>query len=58
MFGVPLLIHTTTVTINPPPVVAMPRRTAGPDIMIPTSWQGPSWQGSSQSTGPPWPGQG
>ncbi|KAG1730994.1 hypothetical protein EDB19DRAFT_1912656 [Suillus lakei] len=45
-------------TINPPPVVAMPRRTAGPDIMIPTSWQGSSWQGSSQSTGPPWPGQG
>ncbi|KAG2344991.1 hypothetical protein BDR05DRAFT_998601 [Suillus weaverae] len=54
-------------TINPPPVVAMPRRTAGPDIMIPTLWQGSSWQGSSQgssrqgssqSTGPPWPRQG
>ncbi|KAG2028798.1 hypothetical protein BDR03DRAFT_1019335 [Suillus americanus] len=40
-------------TINPPPVVAMPRRTAGPDIMIPTSWQGSSQpgQGSSRSAG-------
>ncbi|KAG2134629.1 hypothetical protein BD769DRAFT_1665069 [Suillus cothurnatus] len=42
-------------TVNPPPVVAMPHHAAGPDVMIPTSWQG-----SSQPTGPStlWPGQG